>query len=193
MRCSSLIFAVAAMSASLGPAASGAGSPLTRPSAARTNPTHGASAGASCEHGAPSRGGAGAVAVLLVGETEKIARLGLVRIARHGGFKNVLGLIGHDAVGGGDQGLAEIGIARRGFAVERERLAPRHDRVVEAAEPQIDRSDHLPAVAVIGAFCQMRFDLADQRVDRLVAGRCLDAGEGRLPRNIRRAEHEVKT
>ena len=65
------------------------------------------------EHGAPARGGAVAVAVLLVGETEKIPCLGLVRIARHGGFKNVLGLIGHDAVGGGDQSLAEIGFARR--------------------------------------------------------------------------------
>ena len=63
------------------------------------------------EHGAPARGGAGTVAVLLVGETEKIARLGLVRIAFHGGFKNVLGFIGHDAVGGGDQGLAERNVA----------------------------------------------------------------------------------
>src|SRR5580704_7188696 len=68
------------------------------------------------EHGAPARRGGGAVAVLLVGEAEKIPRLGLVRIARHGGLKNVLGLVGHDAVGGGDQGLAEIGIARRALA-----------------------------------------------------------------------------
>src|SRR5580658_9778781 len=60
------------------------------------------------EHGAPAGGGARAVAVLLVGETEKIPRLGLVRIARHGSFKNVLGPIGHDTVGGRDQSLAEI-------------------------------------------------------------------------------------
>src|SRR5580692_9758160 len=86
------------------------------------------------EHGAPARGGTRAVAVLLVGKTEKIPRLGLVRIARHGGFKIVLGLIGHDAVGGSNQSLAEIGVARRGLAVERKRFAPRRDRVVEAAE-----------------------------------------------------------
>src|ERR1700734_344785 len=54
------------------------------------------------DQGAPARGGARAVAVLLVGKTEKIPRLGLVRIARHCRFKNVLGLVGHDAVGGGD-------------------------------------------------------------------------------------------
>ena len=137
------------------------------------------------QHGAPFGGGGIAVAVLLVGKTEEIARLRLVRIAGDGALESLLGLIGHDAIGGGDQRLAEIGFARRAVAVERDRLAPRHDRVVEAAEPQIDRRDHLPAGAVIGIARKMRLDLADKARDRLAARRGCRRGEGRLRRNIR--------
>ena len=77
-----------------------------------------------------------------------------MRIAGDGLLKRLLGLVGDDAVGGGDQRLAEIGLARRTLAVERDRFAPRRDRIVEPAEPQIDRSDHLPAGAIIGIAAQ---------------------------------------
>ena len=95
--------------------------------------------------------------------------------------KGLLGLVGHDAVGGGNQGLAEIGVARRSLAVERQRFAPRHDRVVEAAEPQIDRGDHLPAGAVVGTFRQVRFDLADQASIDWSPGRALTRAKAGCP------------
>ena len=97
------------------------------------------------EQGAPFGRCGLAVAVLLVRQAEKIARLRLMRIERDGALEGRLGLVRHDAVGGGDQRLAEIGLACGGLAVERQRFAPRRNRVIEAAEPHIDRSDHLPA------------------------------------------------
>ena len=65
-----------------------------------------------------------------------------------------LGLGGDDAVGGAGQRLAEIGLALGGRAEQPQHVAPRLHRVVVAAEPHIDRAEHLPAAAVLADFAR---------------------------------------
>ena len=113
MRCSSLMFAAAATSSALGPAASGnaaAGDPRQR----RTHEVGPRRAGRGLASMARQMlGGAFAVAVLLGGKAKKKRALALVRIERHGAIERRLGLGGDDAVRRRDQRLAEIGLARR--------------------------------------------------------------------------------
>ena len=90
---------------------------------------------------------------------------------RQGALERGLGFGGDDAVRGADQRLAEIGLALGARAVEPQRIAPRLHGVVEAAEPQVDRRDDLPAAAVLGILLEMRLDLRHQRVERALLQR----------------------
>src|SRR6266568_4874530 len=114
------------------------------------------------EKRAPFLRGSIPIAVLLIGKTEKITRLGIVQVARRGALKCKLCLIGDNAIGGSHERFTEIGFTRRAVAVERDRLLVCHHRIGKAAELQIDRSDYLPAGAVVRIAREMILDLADQ-------------------------------
>ena len=118
---------------------------------------------------APDRPRLHDVAVLLGRETEKISSLRFARIVCNGAFERSLGIDGDDAIGGGGQRLAKIGLPRGGIAVERQRFSSRRDGIVEAAEPHIDRRDDFPAGAVIGIAGKVGLDFADQAGDRFAA------------------------
>jgi len=131
-------------------------------------------------------------AILLGGEAEKIAGLGFLRVARNRPFEGSLGFGGHDSTGCGRFSLTQIGFTSCSRAVELHGLLARLHRVIEAPKPGIDRSEHFPAGAVIGARGQMRLDLADQTGDRFVAFGRGDARESGLARNVRRSERNVE-
>ena len=81
-----------------------------------------------------------------------------------------LGVRGDLAAGDGGNGFAEPGFAGRRRAEQLDRLLICHDGIVVAADPQIDRRQHVPAAAVIRKLLKMRLGARDQLVDRLFAG-----------------------
>ena len=92
-----------------------------------------------------------------------------MRIAGDRAFEQTLGFGGDYAVRCGRKRLAEIGLARCGRTVERQRFAPGRDRIVEATEPHVDRRKHLPAGTVIGIARKVGLDLTDKCCDRLIS------------------------
>ncbi len=142
-------------------------------------------------HRAPDRYGIGPAAILLGREAEKVASLHVLRIERDRPFERRLRLGRDDAVGATDQRLAQIRLPLSGLAAQAKQVAACLDGLIETPEPQIDRSDHLPAAGILRIGLQMRLDLQHKVVDRLVPhiGR---ARQERLARQIRRSHLEIE-
>src|SRR4051794_36687671 len=136
------------------------------------------------QHGAPNLHGRRRLAVLLGRNAEEIPRLDVPAIELDGARKRLLGLRSDLAVTRRDQSFAEPSLPLRGFAVERKRVAPRFDGIVDAANPQIDRRNHLPAATIVRIASEMALDLRNHPVDRLARV----ARSERLTRQARRAE-----
>src|SRR5262249_4517718 len=77
-------------------------------------------------------------------------------------------------------------------AEQAKRVLPGLDRVVEAAEANVEWSDHLPAAAVVRVLLEMRLDTSEQFCGRLVAAVHGSEARGqRLTGKIRRAEEKI--
>ncbi len=155
-------------------------------------PTQGEFGPGVIEHVAPDRRRLGALPVLVRRDAEKEARLGIFRVRHQRALERGLRLVGDDAVRGRHQRLAEIGLAVGAWTIDPQRIAPRLHGILEAAEPHVDRPDHLPAAAILGIFRKMVLDLRDQRVERAILQRGCGAARERLAGQLRRAEREVE-
>ena len=91
-----------------------------------------------------------AAAFLLGAEPEIILRHHVFGIGGVGALEQALGLRGHHAVGGHDDGFAEIAEPRGVRTEDLQRVAPRPDGIVEASETKIDRRQQFPAAPVLG-------------------------------------------
>ncbi len=126
------------------------------------------------------------------GHAGEEARLGARLVERQRTIEGRFRLCGDDAVRRRGQRLAEIGFAIGVVAAERQNLAPRLDGVVEAAEPQIDRRQHLVAACIVWmlarCFSTWAIMLSIERSPRSAA-RC---GAQRLARQSRRANEDIE-
>jgi hypothetical protein len=64
---------------------------------------------------------------------------------------------------------------------------------LETPEPQIDWRDHFPTAAIVGIALEMRLDLRNQTVRRLIAAGGREPWGERLVRQERRAERKIES
>ena len=146
-------------------AAAGTGSPLSAASRALTAPRHGASAAEFGDNLLVGADRLGLLAVLLGAEREIEARLRLTGLFGQRPIERLARLVGDHAASRGDQSLPVGGAAQRVLAVQAERLGIGVRGVAVALEAHVDRSDHAPALAVVGLGDEPRLDRRDRRLD----------------------------
>ena len=134
---------------------------------------------------APNLVGVGAPAVLIGGHAHVKARQHVLRVERQRTLEGGFAFGGDDAVGGGHKSLAVFGLALSIAAVERNRIAPGSDRIVETAEAHIDRRQHFPGAAVFGIAREVILYLRDHVFDLAGLARRLRPRRQRCARQVR--------
>ena len=130
--------------------------------------------------------------VLFGRQTYKILRSHVGGIDFERAFERLFRLGGHDAVRGGDLGLAKFGFTRRGRAQNAHDIRARTHGVAIAPHLHIDRRHHLPAARVIRPLFQMGLDLRHHAFDRALLGRQIEPGRKRRARQLRRAPLHIE-
>src|ERR1700738_5179235 len=131
------------------------------------------------------------VIILLRREPDEVSCLDLSGIGSQCPVECRLGFLGHDSICSKHKGLAQGSLAFCIRTVEAQRIAPRCHRILETAQPHVNRRYQLPTTTIIGCFSEMLFHLRDEAVDRLTAARCNDPGTQGLVRKAGRPQCKV--
>ena len=129
--------------------------------------------------------GARAIAILLGGKPKEIARLHIAAIEGKRMLERGLRFRRHHAIGGKNQRFAKRGLTFGCVAIETKGVTSRAHCFVEAAEPQIDRCDHLPAASILRIALEMHLHLCNETGERAAATRSSKSLAERLVRQKR--------
>ena len=109
--------------------------------------------------------GLGAPAILIGRHAHVEARHNVLLVERQRTVEGGFGLGGDDAIGGGHNGLAVVGLALGVAAVKGDHIAPGSGRIVKTANAHIDRRQHFPGAAIPWIARQVILHLGDQVLD----------------------------
>ena len=155
-------------------------------------PRQGASAGASASNARKPSAASSCLPSCSAASARKKRGPGACRLQRVRRLEGSARLGGHDAALGGEDGLAEPALPRRRRPEQADGVAVCRDGVLAAAEPLVDRRDHLPALAVLRRILEMRLDPGDQHLDVVRRSGSGKARGERLAGQARRSEAEIK-